>query len=81
MERDDIERVLRKLDIKEEDVVSMSETHSFTGRFDPSKDNVRSKFKIYIVKTKDGAEHTLKMNYLNKQIRKKGEIGFDLMVE
>jgi len=81
MERDDIERVLKKLKIKEEEVVHISETHSFIGRFDPSKDNVRSKFKIYTVKTVDGKEYTLKMNYLTKQIRKKGEIGFDLMVE
>lgn len=78
MEREDIERVIKKLDIKEEDVVQMSETHSFSI---PHDHRVRKAHKTYEVTTRDGVKHYLKMHQFTKDIRKKGEIGYDLMVD
>jgi len=81
MEKRDIDIVVKKLNIKEEDIVSMSETWSFVGGFSEEKQNLRSKYKVYYVITKDGKSFTLKMDYPTKVIREKSEPGFDLMVE
>ena len=78
MEREDIERVLHKLKITEEDIVQMSETHSFAVPHNPS---VRKIHKVYEVTLKDGTNHLLKMHHITKQIKEKGEIGYDLMIE
>ena len=78
MERKDIDIVLKKLDVKEEDIIQMSETHSFLL---PHDYMVRKKHKTYEVVTKDGERHQLKMQQFTKVIRKKGERGYDLMVD
>ena len=78
MEIEDINRVLHKLDIQESDIVQMSETHSFSI---PHDHRIRKVHKTYEVTTKDGVKHYLKMHQFTKDIRKKGEIGYDLMVD
>lgn len=82
MDRKDIDSILKKLRIKEEDIVQMSETWSFDRPIiDGKRETVRRGFKQYYVRMKDGKEFELKMNALTKDLKAKGELGYDLIVE
>lgn len=71
---EDIDRICNKLGIQPDDIKVSRETWSF-------KNNIRAKHKRYYIELIDGRSFYLKMNALDKTLREKSEIGYDLMVE
>ena len=80
MEDKDVNRIYKKLDIKEDDLYQISETWGFDRvEINGKSSNVRRKFKIYRVILKDGTQYDLKMNALTKDLKEKSEAGYNLM--
>jgi len=80
MEDKDVNRIYKKLDIKEDDLYQISETWGFDRvEINGQSSNVRRRFKTYRVILKDGTQYDLKMNALTKDLKEKSEAGYNLM--
>ncbi len=82
MEKSDFQLVLKKLDIKDEDIYSYEENWpQQTVLVDSVPQVVKSNIKWCTITTRSGRKFIFKMNSLSKVIRTIDETGYDLMVE
>ena len=82
MERADFQLVLKKLDIKDEDIYSYEENWPQQNVvIDNVPQVVKSNIKWCTITTHSGRKFIFKMNRLSKVIRTVDEPGYDLMVE
>lgn len=80
MERKDLDKILKKLDITENEIYSFAETWAEEEvMLDGEPFKVKGKFKYYEVTLKDETKFSLKMNHLTKDLRSIEDIGYDLM--
>jgi len=81
MKQSDFQLVLKKLDIKEDDILTYEENWSNVPAGIEIPYQAKAKHMECRITLKNGREFIFKMNHLNKLIRTIDEIGYDLMTE